>query len=87
MSETCLDSSIDNSEVSIRGYDICNRLDRQVSTSGGGVLCYIKSHLVYKEIDVLKDDDIEAVWVEICLPNTKPMLVGTVYRPPPPPPP
>ena len=27
-------------------------------------------------------DDIEALWIEVNLPHTKPILLGTVYRPP-----
>ena len=48
----------------------------------GGTLCYIKDRIVFKENSYLFDDNVEALWVEINLPNTKPILLGTVYRPP-----
>ena len=48
----------------------------------GGILCYIKDGFVFKENTHLFDDNVEALWVEINLPNTKPILLGTVYRPP-----
>ena len=48
----------------------------------GGVLCYVKENLSFKQISDIHDDEVESIFVEINLPNTKPVAVGTVYRPP-----
>ena len=81
LSETWLNSNIDDKEVLIEGYDVC-RLDRHNSQACGGVLCYIKCGIMFKEISDLRDNDVEALWIQINLPHTKPILLGTVYRPP-----
>ncbi len=55
------------------------RADR--TRNGGGVACYIKSELGY---NFRKDfsTDIENIFFDILLPNSKPILVGIIYRPP-----
>ncbi|XP_071963444.1 uncharacterized protein [Antedon mediterranea] len=81
ITETWLNSSIENNEIWINGYEIC-RLDRQLSQSGGGVLCYIKNGIRFKEIYNFRVETIEALWVEFNLPYSKPLLLGNIYRPP-----
>ena len=65
-------------EVNIEGYDIV-RSDR--NRQGGGVACYIRSDISF---NVRKDftADIENIFFNILLPNSKPILIGIVYRPP-----
>ena len=46
------------------------------------VLCYVKENLSFKQISDIHDDEVESIFVEINLPNTKPVAVGTVYHPP-----
>ena len=47
---------------------------------GGGVACYIRNDLSYNvQSYFLKD--IENIFFELLLPNTKPIVVGTIYRP------
>ena len=55
------------------------RADR--NRNGGGVACYIKSDIAFNE---RKDfsTDIENIFFDILLPNSKPILVGIIYRPP-----
>ena len=50
----------------------------------GGILCYVKDGILYKERSDLQTStcNVEALWIEITLPHTKPILLGTVYRPP-----
>ena len=81
LTETWLDDNIDNSDISINGYNVC-RLDRNNGESHGGIVCYVRNDISFKHNSDLNDNDIEALWVEINLPKTKPILVGTVYRPP-----
>ena len=53
------------------------RCDR--NRHGGGVACYIKNDLSYNILSVFLR---ESVFFEILLPNSKPIIVGTIYRPP-----
>ncbi len=78
VSESKLDDSVFDNEVSIEGYKLL-RADR--TRNGGGVACYIKSELGY---NFRKDfsTDIENIFFDILLPNSKPILVGIIYRPP-----
>ncbi len=43
---------------------------------------YIHNDITYKEREDLQHKHIEVTWIEITYPNAKPILVGTVYRPP-----
>ena len=65
-------------EVFIDGYEIV-RSDR--NRNGGGVACYVRSDMAF---NVRKDFsmDIENIFFDILLPNSKPILVGIFYRPP-----
>lgn len=77
LSETWLTNSIDDSELSINGYDIC-RLDRQNDKSHGGVICYVKEGVSFREITNFHDNDIEGLWIEIlalCIVHQVLMLV------------
>ena len=51
------------------------------TNAGGGVLIFVKSHLVCTDRQDLSHPYLEAVWVEIISKNTK-YLIGNVYRPP-----
>ncbi len=64
----------------IDGYNII-RNDR--NRHGGGVCMYIRSDLAFNiRIDLQTNiQDLEAVWCDILLPRTKPILLGTIYRP------
>jgi len=78
ISESKLDSSVDDNEINIPGYNIL-RKDR--SRNGGGVLAYIKDDLSFNIRDDLKSSN-ETIFFEIFLPHTRPILIGIVYRPP-----
>ena len=45
------------------------------------VQCPFKENLSFKQVSDIHDDEVESIFVEINLPNTKPVAVGTVYRP------
>ena len=78
ISESKLDKSVLDGEVSIEGYEII-RSDRD--RHGGGVACYVRSDIASNvRHDFSKD--IENIFFDILLPNSKPILVGIVYRPP-----
>ena len=80
ITESWLDCNIGNNEIQIDGYNIC-RLDR-IHKGHGGILYYIKDGIVFKEKSDLQNTDVESLWIELNLPFSKPILLGTVYRPP-----
>ena len=77
ISESKLDESVLEPEIEIDDYKIlqCDR-NRQ----GGRVACYIRNDLSYNIISVFPNE-IESVFLEILLPISKPITVGTIYRP------
>lgn len=81
--ETFLEPNVPDNQVVIEGYDFV-RKDRAVvqNKSGGGVILYLKKSLTYKRRPDLEVSNIETIWVEVELPNTKPFLLCTAYRPP-----
>lgn len=79
ISETHLDSSFEDSEVAIHGYNLFRR-DRD--KYGGGVTIYVQNNIPAKKRCDLMLSDIEALWLQIHLPHLKPILVGCYYRPP-----
>ena len=79
ITETWLDSSFPNNSIKIEGYNIIRR-DRQ--THAGGVCMYIRSDLSYNPREDLQNENLEDLWVDLLLPYTKPILIGTCYRAP-----
>ncbi|XP_060571562.1 uncharacterized protein LOC132729753 [Ruditapes philippinarum] len=80
-SETWLNPSVSNSDISIPCFHSPERNDR-IGDSHGGVSVYIKNSLFYKRRWDLEPRNIECVWVEILLSQSKRILFGTFYRPP-----
>ena len=78
ISETKLDESVLEPEIQIDDYKIlpCDRIRHR-----GGVACYIRNDLRYKILSVFARE-IESVFFEILLPNSKAITVGTNYHPP-----
>ena len=76
--ETWLDETIDDREIHIDNYTV-RRNDK--NRHGGGVCMYIRRDLAFNSVDELCHDDIEATWIELLLPKTKPILCGVLYRP------
>ncbi len=73
LSETWLDSSICNSEIAIEGYDVI-RNDR--NRRRGGVNLYINNKIAYKTRDDPLMINLGTLWIDLLLPNTKPITVG-----------
>ena len=80
ITETWLNSSINDEEVYIDGYSILRR-DR-AGDHGGGVCLYIRSDIAFNVREDLTPDGIESLWIDILLPHTKPITLCVVYRPP-----
>ena len=79
LNETRLANSVADLEVSIPNYSLF-RKDR--SRVGGGVAIYVKSNIDCTVISELINSDIEALWLQIKCPYTKPFQICAVYRPP-----
>ena len=76
--ETHLNVSINSSEIFPPNYAVF-RKDRDIGTSGGGVLVAIRSDLIATHrIDL--DTDCEIVWVTIKIQGSKSITVGAFYR-------
>ncbi len=78
ISETWLDDSIPDSEISLNSFTLFRR-DR--NRRGGGVLIYVRECLpVRRRVDI-ESNHSEAIWVEIQSNATK-VIIGAYYRPP-----
>ena len=80
ITETWLQSS--SHSVDIAGYSFIHK--HRTEKSGGGVGMYIKSEIEYKlRNDLIPSDQqsFESLFVEICRPKEKNIIVGTIYRP------
>ena len=78
ISESKLDDSVLSSEIHIDNY---NTLRCDSNRRRGGVVCYIRNDLSF-DVKSFFPSEIENVFLEILLPNTKPIVVGIIYRPP-----
>ena len=79
LSETWLDSTVMDSEISMDNY-IVYRQNR--NREGGGVCIYIRSDLASNIRADFDHPNLETLWVDILLPKTKPIVIGIGYRPP-----
>ena len=75
-----MDDTISDNDISIDNYSIV-RKDR--NRNGEGVCVFVRSDINYTVKNGSDNvDDIEVTLLEICLPKTKPLLLGVCYRPP-----
>ena len=83
MCETFLTSSVSDDQVAVDGFDLIrkDRSDTQ-NKAGGGVILYYRKSINCKRKCDLEISNIETLWAEIALPNSKPFLICSVYRPP-----
>jgi hypothetical protein len=78
--ETWLDQSVSDAEIKIDRYHVLRR-DRE--RTKGGVCLYIHSRYAFTPLEnVSKDKDQEPIWVNLFLPNIKPIQIVLCYRPP-----
>ena len=78
LSETWLDSSVTDAEVSVPCYAMYRR-DRE--SRGGGVLVYVTDKCRSRRRNDLEEDGVEILWVEVRM-NQRTLLLGNMYRPP-----
>ena len=75
--ETWLSPETKNSELLLDEYDIFRR-DRP--SRGGGVMIAVRKSLGCEQISQSKDS--ETIFCKIKLKNRKPLIIGSIYRPP-----
>ena len=92
VSETWLNAAIPNQQISIPNY-MSVRLDRSWGgreggdpKRGGGLVSYIKQGIKFsdskhKDLNVSRAD-LEMQWVQLEIPNVRPIVIVNVYRPP-----
>ena len=84
ISETWLDSTVDNASIEISGYQLI-RQDRGPYKSGGGLCIYNKSSLkaiVLEDLSLVSDDGLQQLWLSVQCRKQKSFLICNVYRPP-----
>ncbi len=86
LNETFLNASIFDGELAVPGYRAF-RHDRLASSGkihGGGILVYCKEGRDITPIDggTYCTANIESMWLELKLPNSRPTAICSVYRPP-----
>ena len=84
--ETFLNTSVPNDTLHVPGYTF-ERKDRAESvnfttTNGGGILIYLNNHINYVRRHDLESPNIESIWIEVKIRNSKSFLLCSVYRPP-----
>ena len=79
-SETWLNNSISNDDLSLQLFQTPERKDR-VGDSHGGVMIYVRDSIFYKRRRDLEPHGIECIWIE-CTLKHKHILFGLFYRPP-----
>ena len=80
ISETHLDNSIPDNDITFHGFHPPIRKDR--NRFGGGLLFYISLNLHFILRNDLNNDNIELIWCEIHAQENKKNLLGLIYRPP-----
>ena len=72
-----------NNQIAIDGY-VIHRKDRAATQNknGGGLVLYCRNSLTCSRRSDLEISSLETIWAEIELPNARPFLVCTAYRPP-----
>ena len=79
VTETWIDESVIDNESKLPGFNVI-RKDR--NRNDGGICIYVKNNLAYTQRNDLDYNDFEAVWCDVLLPKTNPILIGCCYRSP-----
>lgn len=84
INESKLDSTVDNDEVYIPGFEIGQKDRRVNGRNAGGVFTYryLPTSLNYQIRNDLNNDLLECLFVKISKPRSTPFVVRTWYRPP-----
>ena len=93
LSETWLNTKLPDEMLKLSNEYTLIRNDRNWSDEngnepkkGGGIACYIKNDLKFSHMDYshwnTSSKDIESQWISLQFPNSKPIIIGNIYRPP-----
>lgn len=77
LNETRLDQYYN--DIYVQGYDIV-RHDR--NRSGSGVYIYVRKSINFVKRSDLVPENLEAVCIEVTKPNSRPLIVSSIYKPP-----
>ena len=77
LSETKLDKTIFDSEISIPNYSLIRKYQNR---KGVGVACYIRSSICFNSQNYLSDE-IENISFDLLLPKAKLISIATIYKP------
>ena len=84
--ETFLNKSFEDSTVHVDGYNFERNCRQEnplcVDSKGAGVLIYLADHINYSRRQDIESQDIESIWIEIKLRNSKSFLICSVYSHP-----
>ena len=78
--ETFLDKKTPDFLINIQGF-ATERRDRK-DKQGGGIVVNIADKLAHKEKKDIEIENVEKIWIEINLKNSKSILVCSAYMPP-----
>ena len=81
LSETWLNSTIQDAEIQLPGYT-CVRRDRDGHKIGGGIIIYIWDGLPFAVRNDLYNGENELLWIELIRKVCKPTLICCTYRAP-----
>ena len=82
ISETKTDSSVNDNEIHLPGFEVVRR-DRSVNGRSGGSVCmHLRNNINFQIRDDLCDDQLECVVIEIIRPHSRPFFVSAWYKPP-----
>ena len=79
VTKTWLDDSVTDGEISTNNYSIVRR-DR--NRTGGVVCAYIRNDFAFSIRSDLQQHNDKVLFIELLLPKTRPIFIGTIYRPP-----
>lgn len=84
--ETFLNKCVDDQTVGIEGYTFerkdRDQCDKIAADNGGGIIMYIANQVTYTRRSDIESQDIESIWIEVQIKNSRPFLICSVYRPP-----
>ena len=81
MCESKLNNSKLTSAFKVKGFHLPFRKDNHTNC-GGGILVYVKDHIMAKRREDLESNDIACLWLKISLSKGKSFLLGSLYRNP-----
>ena len=79
--ETFLNTSVPNDILHVPGSGRAESVNF-TTANGGGILIYLSNHINYVRRHILESPNIESIWIEVKIRNSKSFLLCSVYRHP-----